>query len=400
MENKYISLLLERCLSFKKSKSLFISYDKVNKEFVEKLINYAKKMGINDISFDEEDIFLTHQKLSTETIEEIEKDPYFNKKKWDEYAKKDACFLMLETEFPHVMDNIEPSRIAKARFMNRSTREIFRQKEVSYEISWCIAALPNEIWAKDLFPNDKNAYQKLENIIYEMCMVDTKDPIKSWNDYINKSKEKVKKLNDLEIKSMHYTNELGTNLTVEMPQNTLWVSAVNEEHDNIIVNMPSYEIFSSPDYRKTSGIVYSSRPLIYGGGTIDEFFIEFRDGKVINYDAKVGKEILKGIIESNENACYLGEVALVNNNSPISNTKLVFGTTLFDENASCHLALGDGFSECIKNGANLTKEELLKEGINQSKNHVDFMIGTKDLEIEAETNQGKIKIFTKGNFSI
>ena len=137
-----------------------------------------------------------------------------------------------------------------------------------------IAALPNEIWAKDLFPNDKNAYQKLENIIYEMCMVDTKDPIKSWNDYINKSKEKVKKLNDLEIKSMHYTNELGTNLTIEMPQNTLWVSAANEEHDNIIVNMPSYEIFSSPDYRKTSGIVYSSRPLIYGGGTIDEFFIE------------------------------------------------------------------------------------------------------------------------------
>ena len=112
------------------------------------------------------------------------------------------------------------------------------------------------------------------------------------------------------------------------------------------------------------------------------------------------KEILKGIIESDENACYLGEVALVNNNSPISNTKLVFGTTLFDENASCHLALGDGFSECIKNGTNLTKEELLKEGINQSKNHVDFMIGTKDLEIEAETNQGKIKIFTKGNFSI
>ena len=131
MENKYISLLLERCLSFKKSKSLFISYDKVNKKFVEKLINYAKKMGINDIVFDEEDIFLTHQKLSTETIEEIEKDPYFNKKKWDEYAKKDACFLMLETEFPHVMDDIEPSRIAKARFMNRSTVKFLDKKKLA-----------------------------------------------------------------------------------------------------------------------------------------------------------------------------------------------------------------------------------------------------------------------------
>ena len=199
---------------------------------------------------------------------------------------------------------------------------------------------------------------------------------------------------------MHYKNSLGTNLRVEMPENSIWNSAASDGAEKTIVNMPSYEIFSSPNYLKTNGIVYSSRPLVYGGGVVEDFHIEFKDGKVINYDAKKGKEILKEIIESDSNSCYLGEVALVNNDSPISNTNLVFGTTLFDENASCHLALGDGFSDSIKNGLNMTKKELLENGINQSKNHVDFMIGTDDLEIEAETKDGIILIFKKGNFNI
>ena len=199
---------------------------------------------------------------------------------------------------------------------------------------------------------------------------------------------------------MHYKNNLGTDLTVELPSDVIWNSAAGEEDSNMLVNMPSYEIFTSPNYKKTSGIVYSAKPLIYGGGKIDEFYIEFKEGKVINYDAKQGKEILKQIIESDENSCYLGEVALVNNNSPISNTNLVFGTTLFDENASCHLALGDGFPDSLKEGLTMTKDELLRKGINQSKNHVDFMIGTKDLEIEAETKDGIVQIFKDGNFVI
>lgn len=398
MENKYIDLLLKKCLKFEKSKSLFISYDKVNKSFVEKVIEKAKEMGINDIGLDEEDINVTHDKLSKLTVEEIEKDPYFNKEKWNEYARKDASFLMFESEFPHVMDDIDPEKITKAKYVKRTTREEFRQKEITYQIPWCIAALPNEIWANDLFDNDPDAYKKLEDSIYKVCMVDTDDPIESWNDYLREANKTVKKLNDLKITTLNYHNSLGTDLTIEMPKNHIWVSAANDKTG--LVNMPSYEIFSSPNYLKTNGIVYSSRPLIYGGAVIDDFFVEFKDGKVINYDARVGKDILKGIIESDENSCYLGEVALVNNDSPISNTNIVFKTTLFDENAACHLALGDGFSECIKGGSDMSKEKLLESGINQSKNHVDFMIGTPDLEIEATTKKGKVTIFTNGNFSI
>ena len=164
--------------------------------------------------------------------------------------------------------------------------------------------------------------------------------------------------------------------------------------------MPSYEIFASPIYNKTKGIVYSSMPLCYNGSIVDEFWLKFENGKVIDYSAKIGLEILKGIIESDSNSCYLGECALVENNSPISNLGLVFQTTLIDENASCHLALGSGFPECIKNGINMTDKELLENGINVSKTHVDFMIGTKDLNITGTTYDNKeIPIFIDGNYS-
>ena len=182
-----------------------------------------------------------------------------------------------------------------------------------------------------------------------------------------------------------------------MPSNNMWTSVADDIKDNMLVNMPSYEVFTTPDYRYTEGIVYSSKPLLYGGGIVDDFYIKFENGKVVDYDAKVGKDILKGIIESDDNSCYLGECALVDFNSPISNTGKVFKTTLFDENASCHLALGDGFNLTIPNGINMSRDELLERGINQSNNHVDFMIGTEDLVIEAITPDGTIKIFD-GNF--
>ena len=164
--------------------------------------------------------------------------------------------------------------------------------------------------------------------------------------------------------------------------------------------MPSYEVFTSPDYLKTEGIVYSAKPLYYNGKKVDEFWIKFVAGRAVDYDAKVGKEILKAIIEGDERSCYLGECALVENNSPISNLNIPFGTTLIDENASCHLALGAGFAECLKNGLMMSEEELTNRGINSSKIHVDFMIGTPDLSITAVTKEKeKIVIFENGNFS-
>ena len=398
LEKKYIDLLLKRCLNFEQSKSLFISYDQMNKDFVEKLIKRAYVLGVQDIKTDEEDIYKLHEKLLEINLEDIETDPYFNKEIWNVYAKKKASFLMLETEFPGVMEDISPEKISKARAVNRATRKLFREKEITYQIPWCIAALPNEVWAKHLFPDDDEAYQKLWKVIYQMCMVDTIDPIQSWNRYILKNQEQVQLLNRLKIRKLHYQNSLGTDLIIEMPEGHLWSGVGSEEEKGMLVNMPSYEIFSTPDFRKTEGIVYSSKPLVYGGGRIDGFYLRFKEGRVVEYGAKEGVEMLEDILESDLQAAYLGEVALVNYDSPISNTNLVFGTTLFDENASCHLALGDGFPSCLQKGLNMNKKQLLERGINQSNNHVDFMIGTDDLTIEAETIEGTIILFNNGNF--
>ena len=401
MEDKYIDLLLNRCISFKNSSSLFISCTKDNMEFVNKIKEKVKKKGIDDVYVDQEDIYEIKSRVNNSTLEEIDNDPYFDKSIWNEYALKKAAFLMLESEHPGALDDVDQEKYLRAVKRKRETRRIFREKETRYEISWCIAALPNEMWAKSLFPNDDNAYKKLEEAIYKVCMIDRINPIESWNEYLSLLDDKSKLLTSLEIKELHYTNSLGTDLYIKLPDNAVWKSVAEDGDGDMIVNMPSYETFSAPDYRYTNGIVYSSKPLVYNGRKINEFYLKFEDGKVVDFGAKEGYEVLKSILDGETQAKYLGEVALVPYDSPISNTHLVFGTTLFDENASCHLALGNAYPDCIKDGDKMKREDLVKNGLNQADTtHVDFMIGTSDLKIEAITNKGKILIFNEGNFVI
>ena len=398
---KYIELLLKKCINFNNSKSLLINYEDENEWFIEKLVDKAHSMGIYDIYLDKRNICEQHNILSNISLEEIEKHEYFNQSIWDEYALKNASFLDLRSEYPGLMDDIDPEKLSKANFIMRTSKPIYKKRQLSFEVPWCIAALPSNIWAKKLFPEltEQDAYIKLFTLICEMCMINTDNPIASWEEFLNQQLISEQKLNELKITKLHYKNSLGTDLYIELSPNVIWSSAGSLGKD-MLVNCPTYEIFTNPDFRKTNGIVYSSRPLCYNGGVIDKFYLEFKDGKVVNYDAKIGKELLKNIIESDEYSSYLGEVALVNDNSPISNTGIVYGNTLFDENASCHLALGNGFAECIEGSENLNDEELLNVGVNPSKNHVDFMIGTKDLTIEAETIKGKVLILKNGNINI
>lgn len=397
MEEKYIELLINKCTDLKNNKVLFISYNKEIKSFIDKIVNYCKNIGVEDIYLDEEDKYLIHDELKRMTNEEIEKSPLFNKQIWDEYAKKNASFLMFETEIPHLMDDIAPKKLGLAAKIKRNSKPLYRELQQKCQLSWCIAAYPGEEWAKEIFNNRDNPYEDLKNHIFEICLVNKDNPIEEWDNILEKNHKVIEKLNNLKIEKLHYQNKLGTNLIVYLPEKYLYSSAKDAK---AIVNMPSYEVFTTPIYNKTEGIVYSSKPLMYNGGLIDEFFLKFKNGKVIDYDAKKGKEILKEIIETDEYSCYLGEAALVEKDSPIAKMNLDFKTTLIDENASCHLALGAGFSECIQNGIEMNDDELLKNGINISKQHVDFMIGTDDLNITATTKDGiEIKIFESGKFT-
>ena len=299
------------------------------------------------------------------------------------------------------MSDIESNKILKMNQVVAPTFSHYRANN-KYNFPWVICAYPNERWAEYIFKCDSKAYMKLYNYIIEMCMINTQDPVASWNTYIEKLNEYKNKLQEMKIEKLYYKNGLGTDFEIGFPKDYKWINLDKKDNfgSSIIVNMPSYEIFTTPDYRTANGIVYNSRPLVLQGNVIDRFYIEFKDGQAVKYSAEVGNNYLKQLIENHTNSNYLGEVALVNNDSPISNTGIVFYNTLFDENASCHLALGNGNPVVINNYKELTKEELKSMGINSSNVHVDFMIGTPDLEINAYTESGKKRIFTKGNFTI
>ena len=401
-EEKYIDLLLKRCINFNQAKSLLIHCDlKEHIPFAKKIKEKVKEYGVLDVCIHINDKDEIHEYLKNTKIDNIKLNPIIDKRDWSKYAKKGAPIVFLNSSVPGLMNDIEPEKISKMTKVLQRTNKYYRDNVSKYKFPWCIIALPNERWAKSIFPNDKNAYEKLYLNIMKMCMIDKENPIQAWNDYIEKNNYYKNKLNELKITKMHYTNSLGTDFTLELPKKNIWenIDKVDISGGKVLVNMPSYETFTSPDYRKTNGIVYASKPLIYNGCYIEDFNLTFKDGKVVSCHAKKGEKVLEQMIKETKNMCYLGEVALVPYDSPISNTGLVFNDTLFDENASCHLALGDGFPECF-NSKDLSDEELVKKGLNISKNHVDFMIGTSDLNIEAETNEGKVLIFKNGNFNI
>lgn len=403
LEEKYIDLMLQRCINFNQSKSLLINCDlKEHLPFAEKIKLKANQMGIFDVCIHVNDTYEIHEYLKNTSLEDIKLNPIIDRSDWDVYALKGSPLLFLNSPVPGLMDDIPTEKIKKMVSEREKTTRYYRQNVSKYTFPWCIVALPNEAWAKTIFGDINNAYEKLYLNIMKMCMIDRENPILEWQKYIEKNNYYKRRLNELKIKEMHYKNSLGTDLTVEIPYGNEWINLDKNDSfgGQMIANMPSYEIFTTPDYRKTNGIVYSSRPLFYNDCCIDEFSLVFDKGQIVSCKAKKGQDILEKLIFENKNTRYLGEVALVPYDSPISNTGLVFNETLFDENASCHLAIGHGFPKSFNGYENMTTEQLVEKGLNESDQHVDFMIGTSDLEIEAETKEGKVLIFKNGNFNI
>ncbi len=398
LENKYIDLLVTKCMNFQKTKSVLINYYVENKDFIDKLVERLKEMGISDIYLDEEDP-LKYRECLQKTEEEIKKEPYFDKSIWNKYAKKKASFLMIKSEYPHLTEDLDLKKVALASKIALETRQVFYKMQKHNDVPWCIASLPSQEWAQEVFPNEKNAYAKLFELIASFCLLKEKDYLKAWDLLIAQSNKIVKKLNKLQIKKLHYTNKLGTDFKVELSKEALWCGLAQDV--KCLVNMPSFEVFTSPLAKTAEGKVYASMPLYYNNQKIAKFYLEFKKGKVVNFEAEEGEEVLKELISSEEGMQYLGEIALVDASSPIAKCHTVLGTTLLDENASCHMALGEGFPECLKGGNDLSNTKLKQKGLNIAKNHVDLMIGTDDLNITAETYDGKkIKIFVDGKFDI
>ena len=399
---KYANVLLKTCLQIEKNQPLFIKAENERMDFVRIVTEEAYKLGVKDIYYDVQDSYLKHEALKNLTIEELKETTFWNMEPWNAYAKKGAAFLMLASELPGLMDDIDPEKINTMTVYGYKMRKYFENCRASCSLAWCIAAVPTESWAKVVFPSAKDPVTDLWKKIFSICAINEENPEKIWHNKINRLKKIAKKLNDYHFKTLVYKNTLGTNFTIDLPENAIWASGsetLTNEKD-VLVNFPTEEIFTSPKCDSATGIVYSAKPLIYQGNRIDDFSITFEKGCVVSCSAKKGENALRKLITSCPNCDQLGEVALVESSSSIAKSNLVFFETLFDENAACHLALGDSFPECIKNGTTMTKEELMHIGLNQCDNHVDFMIGTEDLSIIGITKEQKqIPIFENGNFS-
>ena len=400
---KYACLLLDKGLNISKEQPLVITAPVESIEFIRVLSKCAFERGVTDIYYDFYDDELKHQQLLYLDNDSLSKSLFFNKKVYDEYAKKDGAFLMLVSEDPDIMSDIDSSKLDFSARVNRTSRPLYKKRQAINDVAWCIASVSTYGWARKVFSDSKDPVNELWDLIFSICLVDKDDPNMEWENKLSLSSKRCHILNKLNIKTLHYTNSLGTDLYVGLSRGSIWCGA-GEYMPNgrrIVANIPTEEIFTSPNRLMTNGIVYSSKPLVYNGFIIDDFWIRFKDGKVVDFDASKGRDILESIISGDETSCYLGECALVPYDSPISNSGVLFYETLFDENAACHLALGTGFPNTLGGTDGKNKEELISMGLNVSDVHVDFMIGTNDLRIQGITyDDESVLIFEDGNFFI
>lgn len=400
---KYANFLLEKCLCINPCEPLLIMYNTNQKDFVKILKDVSNKIGINEIYELCEDEEKTKDILVNCSIEEIKKHPYFDRSIIKKVYDKKGSILLLSSYEPSLLKNIKEDKINAMNKVKIETQKDAIKARETYKFPWCIAAVATKPWADELFLNEDDNVEKLWDLIFEITLINKDDPIKAWNEKVKLNNKKKDLLNKLKLKKLKYKNNLGTNLEIGLLDNCIWQGALKKDFYNkkdLIVNIPTEEVFTTPNKNEVNGIVVSSRPIQIRGEVINKFELTFKNGIVIDVKASNGKDKILELLNEFDGMKSLGECALVDYDSPISNTNLMFKNILIDENASCHLALGQGFSSSILNGENKTQEELLKKGINQSKNHIDFMIGTRDLSIiGTDIYDNEIPIFIDGNFA-
>lgn len=401
---KYAMLAVNTGVNIKKDNILVITSPIETAEFARLIAKEAYNFGAKEVIVHYSDQQLTKIKLENSSLETISDYPSWMAEGYNYYARQGACFISIAASDPDGLKGVSVEKIGESQKARTTALKEYYDNSMSNKCRWCVLSVPTLSWAKKVFPNlsDEKALESLWDVIFKTVRVDTKDPIKAWENHNAYLEEKIKFMNDNNFKSVHLKSSNGTDLNIELPEGHIWAGGSEEDVKGIPfnANMPTEEIFTLPKKTGVNGIVYSSKPLSYSGNLIDNFSITFEDGRAIDFTAETGYDILKQMLESDEGAKYLGEVAFVPYNSPISNSKLIFFNTLFDENAACHLAFGRAYESCVKNADKYSEEELEKMGVNNSVIHVDFMIGTSDLEITGINKNGEtIKIFSNGNWA-
>ncbi|WP_158737606.1 aminopeptidase [Alteribacillus sp. YIM 98480] len=397
LEN-YAELAIKKGVNIQPNQPLFINAPITSAAFVRLLAKKAYDAGAKNVHVDWADEELSRIKYEKAPDEAFKEFPSWIAKGREELAENGAAFITVKSTDPDLLKGIDQGRIANANKTAGEAMDTFRSYIQSDMVSWLVIATPSTGWAKKVFPDasEEEAEKNLWDEIFKAVRADQENPVEKWDEHNKKLQEKAAFLNEKAFKQLHYKAP-GTDLTIDLPDGHIWAGggSVNKDGVHFIANMPTEEVFTVPHKTGVNGYVRNTKPLNYSGNVIDDFTIHFKDGKITEFEAKEGEETLKNLIDTDEGSHYLGEVALVPHSSPISQSGTLFYNTLFDENASNHLAIGSAYAFCIKNGTEMSKEEKEANGLNTSITHVDFMVGSGVMDIDGRLSNGETEPLMK-----
>lgn len=402
---KYAHTLLKYGVNLQEDQTLVISVDVENKDFAVIVTEEAYRLGAKEVVLNWRCSPIARQRLLHANESVLEKPANWIPEFYKQYIDDKAAFLSLISANPKALEGIPTDRISlQSRNLNK-VLSFYHTAIMNSSVTWCVASVPTVLWANLLGyeGTDEEKIDQLWATLLKLCRIEGVEPKDTYRHHMAKLRRRCEALNKLDLKSLRYTCENGTDLLLELPEGHIWLGGEESSKDGTIfnANIPTEEVFSAPQYNGVNGVVHSTKPLIYHGNTISDFSFTFKEGKIVEYTAKEGYEVLKELVETDEGSHYLGEVALVDHFSPISQSNQIFYETLFDENASCHLAIGASYPTCLKNSDGLSEEELKERGLNHSLTHVDFMIGHEHMNIKGYTRDGQaVDIMIDGRLQV
>lgn len=403
---QYAELLVKVGMNVQPKQPVFIRSSVETLELTHLIVEEAYHCGASDVRVVYSDPTLKRLKFENESVEHFanhELKSYDVEARMD-YVKRGAANLALISEDPDLMDGIDSQKLQAFQQQNARAFKGYMESVQKNQFPWVVAAFPSKSWAKRVYPelSVEEAYIKFIDEVFDIVRIDGNDPVENWRQHIANLSVYAQKLQQKNYHALHYVSE-GTDLTVGLAKNHIWEDAtsyVNGKEQAFIANIPTEEVFTAPDRNRVDGYVTNKLPLSYNGTIIDQFKLMFKDGEIIDFSAEKGEAVLKDLINTDEGSRRLGEVALVPDDSPISNRNTIFYNTLFDENAACHLAIGSAYAFNIQGGTEMTVEEKIASGLNDSNVHVDFMIGSSDLTIYGIFEDGsKELVFENGNWA-
>ena len=400
----YANLLVRKGVSLRRGQELVLQAPVERADFARRVVAAAYRAGAGHVTVIWNDDVVSRLTYENCELSFFEHTPSWQVEQLNSLAEDGAAFLFLTGSDPSALKGIDPAKPAAAAHARNTECRSFRDGMDFGRNVWCIAGVPVQAWANEVFPeySPAEALYRLWVLILEVSRADGDDPESAWETH-NASFEKTKRfLNSHAFDALRYEAGNGTDLVVGLPAGHVWDGGAGRTQDGVTFfpNIPTEEVFTSPDRLRADGIVHSSMPLVRAGQIVRDFWLRFEGGRVVDFGAEQGYDVLRHIIETDEGSCRLGEVALVSKNTPIRQSDTLFFETLYDENASCHLALGMGFPECVMGGVSMSKDKLEARGVNQSSAHVDFMVGTDDMNIYGlDADGNETPVFVNGQWA-